>query len=198
MMIPLNNGKIGDVEVKTLPFDEEIIVGGDKDEHGCIPSAGYTWCEAKKKCLRTWEEPCYRNVTSFTGCVEFGGPVMESYPRKCSINGETFVEELCESDTDCETPMEYLIRSSCPFQAACKDGVCTVICPFDNPDTVPELNPEGAIFMCTAYQKTTKVCTKEYMWIKLILKRLDPLKLLLTQLNLTVLKKELTTNGILF
>lgn len=34
------------------------IVGGDKDEHGCIGSAGYTWCEAKQKCLRAWEEKC--------------------------------------------------------------------------------------------------------------------------------------------
>ncbi|MFA5368743.1 MAG: hypothetical protein WC303_01895 [Candidatus Paceibacterota bacterium] len=34
------------------------IVGGDKDEHGCIGSAGYTWCEAKNKCLRLWEEEC--------------------------------------------------------------------------------------------------------------------------------------------
>jgi len=37
---------------------DEPIVGGDKDEHGCIGSAGYTWCEAKQKCVRIWEEPC--------------------------------------------------------------------------------------------------------------------------------------------
>jgi hypothetical protein len=37
---------------------EETKVGGDKDEHGCIGSAGYTWCESKQKCLRGWEEPC--------------------------------------------------------------------------------------------------------------------------------------------
>lgn len=36
----------------------ENIVGGDRDEHGCIGSAGYTWCEEKQKCLRTWEEEC--------------------------------------------------------------------------------------------------------------------------------------------
>ena len=34
------------------------IVGGDKDIHGCIGSAGYTWCDVKQKCLRTWEETC--------------------------------------------------------------------------------------------------------------------------------------------
>lgn len=34
------------------------IVGGDVDEYGCKASAGYSWCVAKEKCLRTWEEPC--------------------------------------------------------------------------------------------------------------------------------------------
>ncbi|MFA6197895.1 MAG: archaellin/type IV pilin N-terminal domain-containing protein [Patescibacteria group bacterium] len=33
-------------------------LGGDRDEHGCIGSAGYSWCEIKSKCLRTWEEAC--------------------------------------------------------------------------------------------------------------------------------------------
>jgi len=34
------------------------IVGGDRDAHGCIPSAGYSWCEAKNSCIRTWETYC--------------------------------------------------------------------------------------------------------------------------------------------
>jgi hypothetical protein len=34
------------------------IVGGDRDEYGCIGSAGYSWCEPKQKCLRVWEEAC--------------------------------------------------------------------------------------------------------------------------------------------
>lgn len=28
------------------------------DGHGCSIEAGYSWCEGKKKCLRTWEEQC--------------------------------------------------------------------------------------------------------------------------------------------
>ena len=34
------------------------LVGSDRDEHGCIGSAGYSWCGKKQKCLRIWEEPC--------------------------------------------------------------------------------------------------------------------------------------------
>lgn len=37
---------------------QEPMVGNDGDEHGCKGSAGYSWCEAKQKCLRVWEEPC--------------------------------------------------------------------------------------------------------------------------------------------
>lgn len=34
------------------------IVGGDEDEHGCIGSAGYAWCEAEKRCIKLYEESC--------------------------------------------------------------------------------------------------------------------------------------------
>lgn len=34
-----------------------VIVGWDKDEHGCIGSAGYTWDEASQQCVRPWEQP---------------------------------------------------------------------------------------------------------------------------------------------
>ena len=33
-------------------------LGNDRGIHGCIPSAGYSWCEKKKKCIRPWEEKC--------------------------------------------------------------------------------------------------------------------------------------------
>jgi len=29
--------------------------GADRDEHGCIRSAGYSWCAKEGKCLRPWE-----------------------------------------------------------------------------------------------------------------------------------------------
>ncbi|HAL21597.1 MAG TPA: hypothetical protein DCP40_02515 [Stenotrophomonas sp.] len=30
-------------------------VGGDRDEHGCIGSAGYQWCARSQRCERPWE-----------------------------------------------------------------------------------------------------------------------------------------------
>jgi len=37
------------------------------------------------------------NITNFQECLEAGNPVMESYPRQCSVlNGDTFIEILDE------------------------------------------------------------------------------------------------------
>ena len=46
------------------------IMGGDTDVHGCIPTAGYTWCASKNKCLRTWEEDCPATVPASPGTAE--------------------------------------------------------------------------------------------------------------------------------
>jgi len=34
---------------------QENIVGSDRDEFGCIGSAGYSWCERTNQCERPWE-----------------------------------------------------------------------------------------------------------------------------------------------
>ena len=35
--------------------DSADAVGADKDEHGCIASAGYSWCAGTGQCERPWE-----------------------------------------------------------------------------------------------------------------------------------------------
>lgn len=35
--------------------EETVMPGSDRDEHGCIGSAGYTWSELKKECIRPFE-----------------------------------------------------------------------------------------------------------------------------------------------
>ena len=34
------------------------MVGGLRDEHDCIGSAGYQWCEGLSKCIRPWDTEC--------------------------------------------------------------------------------------------------------------------------------------------
>jgi hypothetical protein len=31
------------------------MTGANRDAHGCIPSAGYAWCEHTQQCERPWE-----------------------------------------------------------------------------------------------------------------------------------------------
>lgn len=42
----------------TVEKEVEKIIGNETDEHGCLLMAGYTWCEPKQRCIRTWEEEC--------------------------------------------------------------------------------------------------------------------------------------------
>ncbi|MGL5788046.1 MAG: hypothetical protein ACRCX4_14705 [Bacteroidales bacterium] len=38
------------------PADEEKhVIGGSKDTHGCLTSAGYTWSELRQDCVRLFE-----------------------------------------------------------------------------------------------------------------------------------------------
>ncbi len=40
----------------------------------------------------------------------------------------TTVWQQCSTNDECETPMDYLIRSICPFQSKCVEGTCAVVC----------------------------------------------------------------------
>ena len=41
---------------KLVQYPQSPIVGGDRDEHGCIGSAGYVWCEVQQDCIRLFEK----------------------------------------------------------------------------------------------------------------------------------------------
>jgi len=74
---------------------DENIIGGDRDEHGCLGPAGYSWNSTEQECVREWEISDDRyQITNFQSCIEAGYPVMESYPRQCrTLGGRLFVKE---------------------------------------------------------------------------------------------------------
>lgn len=41
---------------KLVQYPQSPMLGGDRDEHGCIGSAGYVWCEVQKDCIRLFEK----------------------------------------------------------------------------------------------------------------------------------------------
>lgn len=50
---------------------KEAVVGSDKDEHGCIASAGYTWSEVQKDCIHLWEKGVRMNAVDDAGKTLF-------------------------------------------------------------------------------------------------------------------------------
>ena len=38
--------------------DKPGAIGGQRDKHGCLVAAGYTWCQPLKQCIRPWETEC--------------------------------------------------------------------------------------------------------------------------------------------
>lgn len=51
-------------------YGPKPVLGGDRDEHGCIGSAGYTWCGIKQKCLRIWEDDCSNSTDAKRMTIE--------------------------------------------------------------------------------------------------------------------------------
>ena len=89
-------------KVETAEKTEETkMVGNDKDEHGCIASAGYTWCEVQKDCIRLWEKGVRMNAVNDAGKTLF----LVFSPDSTQV-------ELFFSEED--TPNEILDRRSLP------------------------------------------------------------------------------------
>jgi len=127
------------------------IVGGDKDVHGCIGSAGYSWCEAKQKCLRIWEEPCISPSPSpvivggdkdIHGCIGSVGYTWCEEKQKClraweePCNGPSCGLQTCHGlNLSCgyNSPMYctavYEIGDKCLKYAKCGylNGICQPI-----------------------------------------------------------------------
>ena len=115
------------------------IVGGDRDSHGCIPSAGYRWCPSSEKCQRMWEVYCpeYKEqfkeelVVDFESCAKAGLPVLESHPRQCRFKDTTYTEKIectegkwCEYEKKCVKPEDCkcggIAGFGCPYEYNCK------------------------------------------------------------------------------
>ena len=44
-------------QIKQILGNQQPI-GGQKDDHGCLVAAGYSYCPAFNNCTRSWETPC--------------------------------------------------------------------------------------------------------------------------------------------
>lgn len=99
--------------------DQIPMPGSDRDAHGCIGSAGYTWCDAKQKCLRTWEENCVgapaspekcNGCQSDDKCISTGVRIKDSkkdIPVYCDVDGTFSVQKIngegCQNNYECSS-----------------------------------------------------------------------------------------------
>ena len=50
--------------IATPAFAAPPRLGGDRDAHGCIGSAGYLWCARERQCVRPWELAAQRGFAN--------------------------------------------------------------------------------------------------------------------------------------
>jgi len=99
--------------------------GGDKDEYGCIPSAGYTWCKAVKSCVRPWETAC--SICDLEGCLDYTQLVGGDRTVHGCIPSAGYV--WCAETASCVRPWETLC-STCDIDGC----LCGTMIP---PSNVP-------------------------------------------------------------
>lgn len=94
---------------------QEHIKGGDRDAHGCIGSAGYTYSQIKKDCVRTFEQK-----------IKLTEVAPESYT---SIAAVIFSKDMKKAEVfikDAETGSIILTRAGGKAKAWKKDGYVLV------------------------------------------------------------------------
>ena len=47
----------------------QMLIGGTRDDYGCVMDGGYTWCEELNSCIRSWETECNTLVVTEPGPV---------------------------------------------------------------------------------------------------------------------------------
>ncbi|CAI8777528.1 hypothetical protein [Chryseobacterium sp. IT-36CA2] len=103
----------------SLVFAQQThVVGGDRDAHGCIGSAGYTYSQIKKDCVRTFEQKIKLTEVAPAGSSTSIAAVIFSKDMK---KAEVFVK-------DADTGSIILTRAGGKAKAWKKDGY--VLVPF--------------------------------------------------------------------
>ena len=94
-------------------INAQMLVGGARDEHGCVQDGGYTWCESSNSCIRPWETECNTLV------VTEPGPVID--PPTC---------QECPPPMPCPLPdMPELNLGDCKLNNNNDECGCQTSCP---------------------------------------------------------------------
>lgn len=67
----------------------------------------------------------------FSGCLVKNDQkiINVNRPPEFAKSAQEVVGKYCEKNDDCPLPMDYAIRSNCPYAAFCERNKCVVACP---------------------------------------------------------------------
>jgi len=74
--------------------NKKNLIGGDRSDHNCLVSAGYSWCDLKSKCLRFWEEPCLSDVEISAVQEYINKNISELSSKKEVLGGKFYVTNI--------------------------------------------------------------------------------------------------------
>ncbi|OEU06438.1 hypothetical protein FRACYDRAFT_254454 [Fragilariopsis cylindrus CCMP1102] len=139
--------------------DKNVKSGTDRDDYGCInsagyswcesqskcirvwnatcdcvPSAGYVWCESTNECIRPWETTCPISTTASTSTISTNSSMMilgnsNDDHNNCLLSAGYF---WCESTNECIRPWE----TTCPSTTTATTTTTTTTSPSTNSDMV--------------------------------------------------------------
>ena len=131
--------------------------GSDRDENGCIPSAGYSWCDPLKECIKSWETDCPGTTTPSPTKSPTKGPTRS--PTAAPVNrpapGSDVDENGCKSSAGYSwcASLEECIRNfetDCPAPTA-KPTLGGVPAPSAKP-TLGGVPAPPVVAECSAYE----------------------------------------------
>ncbi|MDD5651163.1 MAG: eight-cysteine-cluster domain-containing protein [Candidatus Nanoarchaeia archaeon] len=100
---------------------QQKLIGGDKDEHGCLIAAGYSWCEVKQQCIRSWEENCgdFCGTSKLDSCNSNEDCVVGGCSSQiCQSKDNEPSMSTCEYQS-CYNPVSYNLTCKC-VNSQCK------------------------------------------------------------------------------
>ncbi|MGL4333183.1 MAG: hypothetical protein ACRCZQ_02360 [Bacteroidales bacterium] len=93
---------------------ETSVIGGDKDKHGCLTSAGYTWSEVRKDCIRLFESGIRMNPVADSSEYVTSGFIIfanDSSAVELYLPSEKSSEILTKTGKEYEGPDQLYILS---------------------------------------------------------------------------------------
>ena len=112
-----------------------IIPGSQLDTHNCVLDGGYQWCESTQSCVRTWETPCYKQITTVDFCprsnvqtCRMACPEPQCPSEQCAMRVGNCCEHTCmATDTTEVTCPPCPPPTPCPMPAVSSN--CQVVNP---------------------------------------------------------------------